>query len=152
MEFDVISLPSQWRVTHVQLRRRLSIGRAAPVEFCRMTKRVKNLNLVSILNVNATVPAFLVPRVRLERQIELDVQLEILVLGLGLGAGLDQMTGIHRSILPGIDVRSVKEDDSSCRRLFTFIRADAVDALEFEGSAVIVRAGQGSVSNRRLPT
>src|SRR6185437_2840669 len=102
LEFDVISLPSQWRVAHVDLRRRLAIGRAAPVEFRGMTKRVENLNLISILNIDAAVPAFLVPRVGLERQIELDVQLEILIFCFGLGAGLDQMTGIHLSILPGI--------------------------------------------------
>src|SRR5665213_2076291 len=135
-EIDVVGLPAQWRVAHVDLGRRLAVGRGAAVEFFGVAEGVEDLDFVAVLDVDSAVAAVLAAAEGFEGEHELDVQPEVLKFLAGFGSLLEEMAIVHLAGLAidveGVNARAVEEDNCAGGGLGAFVGADAFDFFQLE--------------------
>ena len=79
---DVIRLPLQWWVTHIQVGIFHAIKSTTFILFPGQSKRIQHLHFVSTLDINTTITAALATIFRLIGQAEFNMQVMILKLSL----------------------------------------------------------------------
>src|SRR6266511_2938758 len=90
-EVDVVGLPGQRGITHIQGRRRSRVDTPALVVLALESERIDHLDLVSVLKINPAIAAVLYPSKWLERGEKFKVRGEIREAHFALAAGGEQV-------------------------------------------------------------
>lgn len=140
-EVDVVGLPLEWRIAHVDLGPAVFVYAAAFIICSLEPKAVEHLQFVAVLEIDPAVAPSLASPEGFEGEEELDMQLEGLEGFPGFGAAGKEFPLIHPAILPCIGMMAIKKDDGSSRGWRTFRRAVSFHTLQLEFRAGIGFAG-----------
>src|SRR6266545_1685514 len=118
-EIDVVGLPLQRWIAHVDQRRGLAVNPAALVVRALQAETVEHLHLVTMLRIDAAVAAALAGRKRHEREAELQMEFVILEFALAVDLAAEQVAIDDLAVDPFAGILAAEEDDGARRRLLT---------------------------------
>ena len=134
---DVVGLPLEGGIAHVELGSAVVVDAAALVVFALEAETVEDLQFIAVLDVDAAVAPALAAAEGFEGEDEFEVQVKGLEGLLGFAAGGEPFPFIEVAVVPGVGGAAVEEDDGAFGGFGTLGGAVAHDALELEGGALV---------------